>query len=58
MSKLRMFVGWEIQTQKITITINIFSKNLFSKIDLYVLHEFSGGHNQASKAASNMQRIA
>ena len=53
-----MFVGWEIQTQKITITINIFSKNLFTKIDLYILHEFSGGHNQASKAASNMQRVA
>ena len=53
-----MFVGWEIQTQKITITINIFSKNLFTKNDLYILHDFSGGHNQASKAPSNMQRIA
>ena len=53
-----MFVGWEIQTQKIIITINIFSKNLFTKIDLYILHDFSGGHNQASKAPSNMQRIA
>ena len=35
-----MFGGvWEVQTHKIT-TMNISSKNLFTKIDLYILHKF------------------
>ena len=29
-----MFGGWEVQTQKTTITMNIFSKNSFRKNDL------------------------
>ena len=38
-SKLRMFRGWEVQTQKITIKmIYISSKNLSTKIGLVDTH--------------------
>ena len=60
-SKLRKFRGWEVQTQNITMTIFYISfKNLLTLQkkwpDIYILPQFSRGHNQRPKIVPNKRR--
>ena len=58
-SKLRTFWWREVQTQKSTLTIiYIPFENLLAKewSGIYILLQFSWGHNQTQKVASKMHK--
>ena len=58
--KLRTFWGWEVETQKITLTVIYIPFEILLRKrwpGKSILLQFSWGHNQTPKVASNIREL-